>query len=470
MKNSLKSTKTTIICWVIIGLLLIGLSVYMVFDPDGRRQPSPNGAGEGTKMPTPTEVLLPTQGDTTAEVLVTLVEPELQQIQAYEPATDRSITFSYTGVTDIRSRFDEVVAAAQIEAGEIASVSYDSENNRLYALKLVDADWYYQEQSRVDIRIDKQMLTVAGNNYRIGNNVVVVEDGEQISLETLASVDVLTVKGMGDRVFLIERVKGHGTLQLKAAEAFVGGIFYIDGKAAEEVISEMQMTMREGEYRLALENGNLYAESTVLIEQDKTYEWDVQEFLPPEPMFGKVEFLIEPQGAQLYIDEKACENTAFANLEYGEHTVRVYKEGYTAWNGKIKVNSEELLFTVSLVPEPTMVPPETLAPTPSPEVEPTPDSERPDEGNGTVEGGTQEESASQDEIEVRIVWHPQSVVSVDSVYIGTTDETGVLTTKLKYGIHRFEFTQILLDGATRPQAFTAEVDAQTVVLNFSISD
>ncbi len=468
MKNSLKSTKTTIVCWVIIGLLLIGLSVYMVFDVDGRRQPSPNGTGEGTKTPTPTEVVLPTEGDATAEVLVTLVEPELQRIEVYEPSADRCITFSYTGVTDIRSRFDEVVAASQIEVGEIARVSYDAENNMLYALKLVDADWYYQEQSRVDIRIDKQMLTVAGNNYRLGNNVVVVEDGEEISLLSLAPVDVLTLKGMGDRVFQIERVKGHGTLTLKSAEAFVGGTFYIDGKAAEEVISRMQMTMREGEYRLALENGNLYAESTVIIEQDKTYEWDVQEFLPPEPRFGKVEFLIEPQGAQLYIDEKLCDNTAFASLEYGEHVVRVYKDGYIDWNGKITVSSEELLFTVSLVPE-LLTPTPEVEPTPEATPSPAPDFEQDSETSVPVQGDAQE-NESQEETEVRIVWHPQSVVSVDSVYIGTTDETGILIARLKYGIHQFEFTQIRLDGATRPQTFTAEVDAQTVILNFFISD
>ena len=104
MKNSLKSTKTTIICWVIIGLLLIGLSVYVVFDPNGRRQSSPNGTGGGTQAPTPTGVVLPMQGDTTAEVLVTSVEPEFQRIEAYEPDTDRSLTFSYTGVTDIMNR------------------------------------------------------------------------------------------------------------------------------------------------------------------------------------------------------------------------------------------------------------------------------------------------------------------------------------------------------------------------------
>lgn len=474
MKNSLKSTKTTIICWIIIGFLLIGLSVYAVFDVNGGRQPVQNGVSTATKMPTPTEVLLPTAGDTTAEVLVTTVEPEFQRIQAYVPETDCHIVFTYTGVTDIRGRFDEVVAATQIEEGAIARVSYDTADNKLYALKLVDADWYYPEQSRVEIRLDKNMLTVAGNHYRLGNNVIVVENGEEISPLSLASVDVLTLKGMGDRVFQIERVKGHGTLHLKSAEAFVGGTFYIDGKAAEEVIAQMQMTMREGEYRLALENGTLYAESNVTIEQDKVCEWDVQEFLPPEPVFGRVEFLIEPQGAQLYIDEKLCDNIAFANLEYGEHTVRVYKDGYIDWNGKITVNSEELLFTVALVPVEKLVPEEILTPTPeaepTPEVTPSPapDPRQENEAPAPTQGAQEDES--QEEIEVRIVWHPKSVVSVDSVYIGTTDETGILTAKLKYGIHQFEFTQILLDGATRPQSFTAEVDAQTVVLNFFISN
>ena len=48
---------------------------------------------------------------------------------------------------------------------------------KLYSLLQTEPDWYYERQSRVEIDPEKGMLTVAGNNYRIGENVVVIAQG-----------------------------------------------------------------------------------------------------------------------------------------------------------------------------------------------------------------------------------------------------------------------------------------------------
>ncbi len=460
MRNKLKSTRTTIICCIIIGILLIGLSVYAAFSENKDwlqgvgKNPAP------TKIPTPTQVLLPTSGDTEALVLVLTVESEQNKIHVYEPEQDIRYELSYTGTTDIKDRFGAVIAGAQVDAATIARVSFDAESGRLYFLQQTEPDWCYEKQSSVTLNTEKGMLTVAGNNYRFTDNIIVMEAGKQILLSELASVDELTVMGMGDRAFLIERSKGHGTLQLKNADAFVGGIFYIDGKKAEEVKGDMNLTMREGDYRFMLECGELSAETSLVIQKDTVADWDLSEFLPVEPMFGRVEFLLEPEGAELYIDNRLQENTAFAELEYGEHVIGLYKDGYVSWTGKITVSSEELMFSVSLVPEP--VPSPTSVPTPTPTSTPTPTPEVTPEAGQTVK--------EEEMITVRMVWYPTSVVSVDAVYVGTTDASGILTTKLQKGTHVVELTRIHLDGSTQPKKYTVDVNEQTTVLNFLLTN
>lgn len=458
MRDSLKSTKTTIICCVIIGILLIGLSVYAAFiDSDNRGWKETEKSSELSKSPTPTTVVLPTQGDTEAEVLVLEVDDAHNRITAYLPAEDREMDLYYTGTSDIRDCHGAVIAGVQVDVASIARVSYDAQSGILYSLAQVEADWIYEKQARVTINTEKEMLTVAGNNYRCGKNVVVMSEGERIALSELASVDELTVCGMGDRAFLIERVSGHGMLQLSHVDAFIGGIFYIDGKEAETVTGDMKMTMREGEYRLALEMDELYAEKTVTIQRGAETEWDLSEYLPPKIMYGTVEFILEPDGADLYIDHQLQENTASVKLEYGEHVIGLYKDGFVDWTGKITVSSEEMLFSVSLVPAPSPTP------SPTPTVTPIPtESPNPEEG---VQEEETDDDTEKDMIETKIIWYPTSVVTIDSVYAGTTDAAGVLTKKLTYGTHVIELTRILLDGSTQPKTYTVDVNAQSAVLN-----
>lgn len=474
-KDSLKSTKTTLICCVIIGILLIGLSVYAAFAnaEDWRK----NGDGPkttGTKAPTPTEVVLPTRGDTEAEGLVLEVDSVRGRIKVYLPFEDRETDLYYTGTSDLRNRFGAVISGIQVDVASIVKLSYDAESGVLYSLAELEPDWAYEKQSNVVINTEKEMLTVAGNNYRCGKNVVVRESEEIIDISELAPVDELTVRGMGDRVFVIERVNGHGALRLINASAFVGGIFYIDGKEAENVTGDMKMTMREGEYRLALELEDLYAEKTVQISRDAIAVWDLTEYIPPEIHYGKVEFMLEPEDAEFYIDQELQTNKAFAVLEYGEHVVGLYKEGYIGWTGKITVASEEMLFTVSLVKEPTPTPKPTSIPTPTevpvPTGTPTPplspsESETPGSTGGAEDAGTDEEQK-----EIQLIWYPMSVVTIDSVYAGTTDAAGILTVKLSPGKHVVELTRILLDGSTQPKTYNVDVNAQTAVLNLLMNN
>lgn len=470
-KDSLKSTKTTLICCVIIGILLIGLSVYAAFANTDDWKNSRDGSKPAViKTPTPTQVVLPTKGDTEAEGLVLEVDSARGRIRVYLPVEDRETELYYSGTSDLRNRYGAVISGVQVDVASVVRVSYDAESGALYSLTELEPDWTYEKQSNVVINTEKEMLTVAGNNYRCGKNVIVLEGEEIIDISELAPVDELTVRGMGDRVFVIERVNGHGALRLINTSSFIGGIFYIDGKEAESVTGDMNMTMREGEYRLALELEDLYAEKTVQIRRDAVAVWDLSEYIPPEVQYGRVEFLLEPESAEFYIDQELQTNKAFAVLEYGEHVVGLYKEGYIGWTGKITVTSEEMLFTVSLVKEPTPTPTSVPTPTPSPLPSPTPSPVPSESGASDATDGDETAETDEGQREIQLIWYPTSVVTIDSIYAGTTDAAGILTVKLSPGKHVVELTRILLDGSTQPKTYHVDVNAQTAVLNLLMNN
>ena len=83
---------------------------------------------------------------------------------------------------------------------------------------------------------------------------------------------------------------------------------------------------------------------------------------------------------------------------------------------------------------------------------------------------TQVPEAEEEKTKVKIIWYPTSVVSVDSVYAGTTDEAGLLEVELRHGTHVFELTRVLLDGSTMPKKFTTDINARSTVLNLLLTD
>ena len=105
MRNKLKSARTTIICCIIIGLLLIGLSVYIAFGGAEDWILQQSATPTLTMPPTPTQVVLPTSGDTDAVVLVIAVDALQNQIIVYEPELDAEYELIYSGTADIRNRF-----------------------------------------------------------------------------------------------------------------------------------------------------------------------------------------------------------------------------------------------------------------------------------------------------------------------------------------------------------------------------
>lgn len=510
MKDSLKSTKTTVLCCIIIGILLIGLAVFITLSDGGwsflkPAKPTPTAGVQ----PTPTDSAIKTEGDMTEQVLIISVNTEEKTLRVHEPLSDEIRTLQYAGSTDIRNRFGSTIAATQISNGSIAEISYDSKSGQAYRITLTDGEWFLEKASGLKINLDKGMLSIGETNYRCSTGTVVLSEGETYPISKLSELDVVNLRGIGDRVYLIELLRGHGTLYLMNEADFIDGDLYIDYTFSSRITPGMAVVLPEGSYQISISKEELQGEGTINISKDGTTIFDAITFLPVETEQGSVAFLIEPEGADLYVDSRQRNPENKVVLPYGEHVVEVFMTGMTSWQGKITVCSPEMDIVINLVEKPIATP--TPIPTSSPEPTEVPgnpdgseeDGDREDNPDGSQEDGdgednpdgSQEDGGSEDNpdgseedgdseynpddeepeptgvpqdgsIEVQIFWHPTSIVRVDSEYAGMTDASGLLRLDMSYGTHVISLTRMVIDGQTQPVTYTVEIDNTTVLLRF----
>ncbi len=481
MKNSLKTTKITFIVLMIIGLLVIGLAIYMALggkNLSSGKKPTPSPS----PSPSPTLGAIRTEGDTKCDVLVLSVDTAAKTIRVYEPENDIYLTLSYTGTTDIKNRFGEVISASLLKPYTIAEASYDIADNRLYRLYQCEDFWKYEEPASWSLSFDKKMMTINDANYRVSANVAAFAADGEYQASLLSNMDIINVYGKGQRVFAIELVHGHGTIFVMNEAPFLGGSLFVDNVYAGQITEGFALGIREGSYEISFSLGDLNGKQEVTVDRNGTAIIDMKQYAATETTYGMVTFWLTPENAQLFVDNFYYPSNEPIKLSYGTHFVEVSAEGYTSWGGMITVSTEEMSLTIGLVEQ--FFPTSTPSPTPSPEVteepeptetpgptsaagSPTPTPETtagPTPGTDEKPSPTPElpgDSTSENSTKVTISWFPSSVITVDSVYVGTTDASGLLEVELSYGNHVIGLTRTSLDGSTRPKTYQITVDANT---------
>jgi len=462
MRNSLKTTKITFVVLFIIALLIIGLATYVSLNGVSINKPKPTP----TPTPTPTQAVVKTDGDTTCDAVIVSVSTEEKMIRIYEPESAKYIDLSYTGATDIRDRFEKVISATQLSACTIAEVSFDSESGKLYHLYLDDDYWFYENPPSWDMKLDKGMLTISSQNYRLAENVATFCEDGVYDVTQITDMDQINVYGKGQRVFAIMLVQGHGTLYVMNESEFVGGSFYVDNVYAGQITEGFKLVIREGKYEVSFSLGDLNGKETVTVSRNGTSVVDMKTYTEDKKEYGFVTFFVKPEGAQLFIDNYYYDTSEAVKLPYGTHYIEVMAQGYTSFGGSITVDSAAMSLQINLVlmtystptPTPAEEPDVSPSPTEEPDVSPTPG---PEAELTPTETPTPTPAPADNEKEITLSWYPSSVVIVDSVYVGTTDSAGSLKVVLTYGTHIIKLTRTAIDGTTQPKTYEVTVSGAT---------
>ncbi len=492
MRNSLKTTKLTGIMVLVIGVLIIGAVVFATAGEWSK----PGGltiTGTPTPTSTPTATPVPVNGDTTKDIIILSVDTEASVIRGFNAEDDEYLDLTFSGSTDIRSKFGQVISARVLERGIIAEASFNKADNQLRHLYISNDSWKYEKPLSWKTDMNSGLMRIGDLNYRIFEDVPTYADDGDYDLNQLSGMDVINVIGKGTYVFGIELVSGHGTLYAMNERDFIGGSLFVNDVYAGQITEGFRLSIREGEYEISFSCGELNGKQGIVMKRNGIAVVDMGPFVEKKQDFGIIDFMIAPANADLFVDSKFYSKHTGVKLAYGQHVVEVSLQGYSTWTGIINVEKEQQDFVVELVerfvatptptavpffelptptpvpgePEPTETPTPTPSPSPTPTVTPTPDpdvtpsptpTQDPDATPTPTPDPNEEKPTSVDTV---IVWYPNSVITLDNVYAGMTNDAGELPLTLSFGKHIIGCTRLTLESVSVPKNYTFDVNENT---------
>ncbi|HKL80405.1 MAG TPA: PEGA domain-containing protein [Mobilitalea sp.] len=272
------------------------------------------------------------------------------RIILFDISKEEEKSLYYTGATDIRDKYDQVIAISQLDIGDMVDVGYRSRDRKLMKLQESTKAWEYISVSNLSIDRMDQVMKIARTKYKYTDDLVILDEGNYITVNDLAEQDELILRGYDQTIWTIMVTKGHGSVSLTGQEAFLGGSITVGYEAMQQITEDLRLTVREGNFNLTVENGVYSGTKNITVYRNKKTVVNLSELGPEAVQHGRVTFEITPFGADLFIDG---ELTSYANpveLSYGEHTTEVSLGGYTDYTGtlivdtagkKIKVNLPE---------------------------------------------------------------------------------------------------------------------------------
>ena len=263
-----------------------------------------------------------------ASVIIKSVDEENQMINMYFIDRNESRDLSYNGATIVQDKYGSSMTMGQLNPGDIADITYNSELERAGSITLSSDSWSYEGVVKYNLNEGNGNATIGDETFSIGNNVLVFSDDKLIEATQVVHQDVLTVRGKGHTIMSITVEKGHGYLNLENDEAVLGGWIEVGQTIISQIAPDMLITVPEGSYTIRITGTGIEESREVVIDRNKETVLDLGDIKVPEPENGLVVFDITPDTATVYVDEAKVDTTYSVKVPLGLHLVTVTAYGY----------------------------------------------------------------------------------------------------------------------------------------------
>lgn len=340
---------------IIVVLAVLIISIINILS-DNKPSSDSNISSQENNIPasdlSPTDAL---QSESEAHGIITAINLDTSTLTLQNLEDGSENDYLFTGATVTRTKYGRTISAALLKPGDFVRIAYN-DNNRLSSITGSDTVWTYKNIRNLIIDDSLKKITISDEIYRYDEQLRIISGDAFIGLSDLSTLDIFTVYGVDNYIYLIRVVSGHGWLTLDNAEDFVGGTLYYGRSDSAQITENTKLMLAEGEYEVTAENLSYSGSAVIKISRGKTSVFDLSGYgYTPQPQ-GTVHFTIVPEGADLYIDGIRTLYNEPVKLTYGEHTIEVELGGYTPYEGKIEVNRSDLTPFINLSAKPSPTP------------------------------------------------------------------------------------------------------------------
>jgi len=358
-RNRRKQKHSGAIAVMITLILLILLSTALLFLPE--EKPKKKTPGNVNQTVTPTGALTPAAMETETLAVVLEVDTEVKMITVYDVEAEKQKKLVYTGATTFFDGYGVQQAASQLQKGGLYRFTINTKEEWIStACEAVDRrekpeNTTVWEKTGVDyLTIAQNKISFRGQNYRYSDGICVMSNGRQITLGDIQpTVDIVTVRGVGQTIHEIVVTKGHGYITLENHEDFIGGVITIGSTRVDSIYEKSSYLVREGTYKVTVECGAYEGEETITVARDANAVFDAFDYGSGPVKRGWLTINVDPLGADLYIDGTRTAYTDGVELEYGTYRFEFSEGGYISYNATVLIDQPKQSLSVFLIEQKT---------------------------------------------------------------------------------------------------------------------
>lgn len=283
--------------------------------------------------------------------LILAINSTDQVMRVYRYSDGREYQYYYAMATDFRDKYGTRVSGADFEVGDAIYIRNDNTYGKVTTIQKSDEVWVYNDITRFQTKPEEGILKIADKNYRVSAETFLFSDDKRIELDEISPNDILSVVGLGKDILSISVTTGHGYLKLKNTKLFEGSFLQLDTNIFAEIVPKMELEVAEGTYTLAVANNGWGGDTQVTVKRGEVTEVDLDKLKGEGPKRGKIQFGVDVDGAEIYVDNKKIDSSKPVELQYGTHYLSVLADGYDTWTRTLYVNSEESTILIRLKDE-----------------------------------------------------------------------------------------------------------------------
>lgn len=289
--------------------------------------------------------------DSADRAVVVRKEKEEGTITLFNIPTGKNYTLRYDGTTHIRDKHGGAMSMEQIQPGNVVDVTFLKSRKALRTITLAPEVWTNTVEGNYTINQNGRGIIVGKDQYQLADNVMVVSEGGQISLEDINACDSLYLQGIDRTIYSITIEKGHGYLRLANEEYFIGGWIEVGQALVRPVEEEMLLVVPEGSYQVLISNHGTAGVKNITVERGQEVTLDVGDLKGEEIKRGSVIFALNPVTASVYIDGDKVDTEKAVEMDYGIHQMIVRAEGYKTITQYVKVGQPYATLDIELEQE-----------------------------------------------------------------------------------------------------------------------
>lgn len=339
---------------ILITLFLVGLGIFVgvstVLGARSKKEkvPSADILSTTSEVATGSSVSEPIKR---AEVAVLRgIDRENKKIGVYLLSASEETSFSYDLATSVRSVKDKELVMEELPLGSIINIEKKS-GDLLSKVEVNKNSWNYKGVKNFRINEINSTMKIGEREFTYDAGITIISEKMMGNIENIdTSKDVLEIRGLGEKILSIDVTRGHGFIEFKNYDNFIGGSIEIGYDVFDEVAEKMHYVLREGRYKVIMRNGDFFANRVVDIERNKKTVLNFSGYRSIAKN-SEVSFDILPEDAEdvtVSIDDKAVETSYPIKLKYGEYIVRVTADSHEKWEKVVKVSKPKTVIKVKL--------------------------------------------------------------------------------------------------------------------------